>query len=102
MTPIKERERLLTEEFSGPGKIEISRFKGLGEMPPAQLKETTMNPAKRVLIQVKLPRATTKDKSEAKEAKVTAQLVEQLMGRKAEKRFAYIQKNARFVDDVDV
>ena len=92
----------MADKFSGPGKVEISRFKGLGEMPPAQLKETTMSPQKRMLIQVTLPRATTKDKSEAKEAKYTAQLVEQLMGRKPEKRFAYIQENARFVDDVDV
>ncbi len=98
----KERERLLADEFSGSGKVEISRFKGLGEMPPAQLKETTMNPEKRALIQVKLPRATAENKNDAKEAKATAQLVEQLMGRKAEKRFAYIQENARFVDDVDV
>ena len=98
----KERERLLDKEFNGNGKVEISRFKGLGEMPPAQLKETTMNPAKRVLIQVKLEPATTKDKEMAKEAKLTAQLVEQLMGRKPEKRFAYIQENARFVADVDV
>jgi topoisomerase-4 subunit B len=98
----KERERLMTKEFSGNGKVEISRFKGLGEMPPAQLKETTMNPAKRVLIQVKLSPATTQDKEEAKVAKMTAQLVEQLMGRKPEKRFAYIQENARFVADVDV
>jgi topoisomerase-4 subunit B len=98
----KERERLLNKEFNGSEKVEISRFKGLGEMPPAQLKETTMNPAKRVLIQVKLEPATTKDKEMAKEAKLTAQLVEQLMGRKPEKRFAYIQKNARFVADVDV
>jgi len=98
----RARERLIAEEFSGPGKIEISRFKGLGEMPPAQLKDTTMSPDKRVLIQVTLARATTADKDEAKEAKQTAQLVEQLMGRKAEKRFAYIQQNARFVADVDV
>ncbi len=98
----KAREQLMADVFSGTGKVEISRFKGLGEMPPAQLKETTMNPDKRVLIQVMLPRATTADKGEAKEAKVTAQLVEQLMGRKPEKRFAYIQENARFVDDVDV
>ncbi len=61
-----------------------------------------MDPAKRVLIQVKLPRPTSDKKAEATEAKATAQLVEQLMGRKAEKRFAYIQENARFVDDVDV
>ena len=98
----RAREKLMADKFSGPGKVEISRFKGLGEMPPAQLKETTMSPQKRMLIQVTLPRATTKDKSEAKEAKYTAQLVEQLMGRKPEKRFAYIQENARFVDDVDV
>ncbi|NNE84921.1 MAG: DNA topoisomerase IV subunit B, partial [Alphaproteobacteria bacterium] len=98
----KAREQLMANVFSGGGKVEISRFKGLGEMPPAQLKETTMNPDKRVLIQVTLPRATAEDKGEAKEAKVTAQLVEQLMGRKPEKRFAYIQENARFVDDVDV
>lgn len=98
----KERERLMADEFSGSGKVEISRFKGLGEMPPAQLKETTMKPDKRVLIQVMLPRATTDNKDEAKVAKSTAQLVEHLMGRKAEKRFAYIQENARFVDDVDV
>ena len=98
----KARERIMADEFAGAGKVEVSRFKGLGEMPPAQLKETTMNPAKRVLIQVTLPRATAEDKDEAKEAKATAQLVEQLMGRKPEKRFDYIQKNARFVDDVDV
>ena len=98
----KAREQLLAGEFSGAGKVEISRFKGLGEMPPAQLKETTMNPEKRVLIQVKLPRATAEDKDEAKEAKATAQLVEHLMGRKPEKRFDFIQKNARFVNDVDV
>ena len=87
----KERERLLGDEFSGAGKVEISRFKGLGEMPPAQLKETTMNPEKRVLIQVKLPRATAEDKDEAKEAKVTAQLVEQLMGRKRIERPVHIE-----------
>ena len=98
----KERKRLLADVFSGSGKVETSRFKGLGEMPPAQLKETTMNPAKRVLIQVKLSPATTTDKEEAEEAKLTAQLVEQLMGRKPEKRFAFIQENARFVADLDV
>ena len=98
----KEREQLLAEDFAGPGKVEISRFKGLGEMPPAQLKETTMKPDRRTLIQVTLPRATAEKKSDVNEAKATAQLVEQLMGRKAEKRFAYIQQNARFVADVDV
>ncbi|MEP4886910.1 MAG: DNA topoisomerase IV subunit B, partial [Alphaproteobacteria bacterium] len=49
-----DRERLMAEHFSGGGKVEISRFKGLGEMPPAQLRETTMDPEKRQLIQVAL------------------------------------------------
>ena len=97
-----EREMLMNSEFSGSGKVEISRFKGLGEMPPSQLKDTTMSPSKRTLIRVTLPKASTEDKIGVDEAKATSQLVEQLMGRKPEKRFNYIQKNARFVDDIDV
>jgi topoisomerase-4 subunit B len=95
-----ERERLMAEVFTGRGKIEISRFKGLGEMPPGQLKETTMDPTHRVLLQVDLPDATVPD--EAADAKATARLVEQLMGRKAEQRYRFIQENARFVADLDV
>ena len=97
-----DRERLMAEHFSGGGKIEISRFKGLGEMPPAQLRDTTMDPEKRQMIQVALPSATDADKSRARDAKATAQLVEQLMGRKAELRFQLIQKNAKFVGELDV
>ncbi len=97
-----DRERLMEEHFKGAGKVEISRFKGLGEMPPGQLRETTMDPAKRQLIQVGLPSATDTDKARANEAKATAQLVEQLMGRKAELRFRFIQENARFVEELDV
>ncbi len=97
-----DRERLMDEHFSGSGKVEISRFKGLGEMPPAQLRETTMDPEKRQLIQVALPTATDTDKAHAREAKATAQLVEQLMGRKAELRFRFIQDNAKFVDEIDI
>ncbi len=97
-----DRERLTAEHFSGNGKIEISRFKGLGEMPPAQLRDTTMDPEKRQMIQVELPSATDADKALAKEAKATAQLVEQLMGRKAERRFRFIQDNAKFVEEIDV
>ncbi len=86
------REQLMASEFQGRGKVDISRFKGLGEMPPAQLKQTTMDPAKRTLLRVVLP----KDGGE------TSDLVEQLMGRKAEARYRYIQDNARFVTDLDV
>ena len=84
------REKLLAEEFTGRGKVEISRFKGLGEMPAAQLKETAMDPEKRTLLRVTIPDST----SASKEAKQTATLVEDLMGRKPERRLAFIQKNA--------
>jgi len=97
-----DRERLTEEHFKGNGKIEISRFKGLGEMPPAQLRDTTMHPDKRQMIQVSLPSATDSDKDRAKIAKATAQLVEQLMGRKAERRFQFIQDNAKFVEELDI
>jgi topoisomerase-4 subunit B len=86
------REELLETEFKGK-KPEISRFKGLGEMMPAQLKETTMDPAKRTLARVTLPRAEDQVES----------LVETLMGRKPELRFRFIQENAEFaVEDLDV
>jgi topoisomerase-4 subunit B len=86
------RDELLAGEFKGK-KPEISRFKGLGEMMPSQLKETTMDPSKRTLARVTLPR--TEELVEA--------LVEQLMGRKPELRFQFIQENAEFaVADLDV
>jgi len=94
------REKLMETEFKGRGKVEVSRFKGLGEMPPAQLKETTMAPANRTLIRVTVPGAHTDD--EKIEAKATARLVEQLMGKKPELRFNYIQEHARFVEDIDI
>ncbi|WP_299436832.1 DNA topoisomerase IV subunit B [uncultured Rhodospira sp.] len=95
-----DRERLTREVLTGRGKTEVSRFKGLGEMPPAQLRETTMDPKGRVLLRVKVPgRKTEEDQEEARE---TAGLVERLMGRKAETRFAFIQENARFVEGLDV
>jgi topoisomerase-4 subunit B len=94
------KEELLRTLFAGKKNVEISRFKGLGEMPPSQLKETTMDPAKRTLIKVMLPSGRTEeDKEEAKDA---ANLVETLMGKKAELRFHYIQKHAKFVRDLDV
>ncbi len=87
------REELMASAFKGAGKVEISRFKGLGEMPPAQLRETTMNPDKRALLQVRISDDAVRR---------TARQVEDLMGRKPEKRFAFIQKNARFVTALDV
>jgi len=94
----KHREALLKEHFSGRGKVDISRFKGLGEMPASQLKETTMDPEKRTLVRVTIPAAN----AAAKEIKQTATLVEDLMGRKPERRLAFIQKNAHTVADLDV
>jgi topoisomerase IV subunit B len=91
------KEELIKKELKGKAKIEISRFKGLGEMPPAQLKVTTMSPESRTLLQVKLP-----DPDEKDHVRDTARLVEGLMGKKPEKRFQYIQENAQFVRDLDV
>jgi len=96
----KDRDRLMETEFSGRGKVEISRFKGLGEMPAAQLKETTMDPARRTLLRVCLPNGL--DPEQTDDARETKSLVERLMGRKPEARFDFIQENARFVEDVDI
>jgi topoisomerase-4 subunit B len=84
------REALMKGEFAGRGKVEISRFKGLGEMLPAQLKETTMDPAKRTLLRVEM-----KDD----ERSTTADAIDRLMGTKPEARFAFITERARFVDE---
>jgi topoisomerase-4 subunit B len=92
----KHKDEVLAKEFKGKGKVEISRFKGLGEMSAAQLKETTMAPGKRTLLQVRI------EQDNPQEAKRTANLVETLMGRKPELRFAYIQENAQFARDLDV
>ncbi len=87
-----DRERLLKSEFRSNAKVDISRFKGLGEMMPAQLKETTMRPGHRSLIQVQV---------EGGDA-ATEDLVERLMGKKPELRFQFIQENAAFAKDIDV
>jgi topoisomerase-4 subunit B len=89
----KDRDRKVKSAFKAGTKVEISRFKGLGEMPPAALKETTMDPAKRSLLKVVIP---TEDRA------MTSNLVEQLMGRKPELRFQFIQENARSVEELDV
>jgi len=88
-----EKNEWLAKGLGGRGSIDVSRFKGLGEMNPAQLKETTMDPASRKLIRVSI------DDDEPGE---TDDLVERLMGKKPEMRFQYIQENARFVEELDV
>ena len=88
-----EKERVLAKGLGGKGKIDVQRFKGLGEMDAKDLKETTMDPASRKLIRV------TIDEDEPGE---TGDLVERLMGKKPELRFQYIQENARFVEELDV
>lgn len=92
-----EKEVLLDTEFKNRGKVEISRFKGLGEMPPPQLRETTMAPKKRTLLRVCLP-----DAAEPDARGQTKDLVNRLMGKKPELRFQFIQEHARFVEDIDV
>ncbi|GEO80355.1 DNA topoisomerase IV subunit B [Pararhodospirillum oryzae] len=94
------RDQLLKTQFKGKGKIEISRFKGLGEMPPAQLRETTMAFATRQLLRVTVPTGRTEEDRE--DARAVARLVEELMGRKPELRFRFIQENARFVEGLDI
>ena len=94
------KDELLKTTYGGRGKVEISRFKGLGEMMPAQLRETTMDPMKRSLLRVVVAANDIND--HAAEIKETEILVESLMGRKAELRFQFIQENARFARDVDV
>ena len=98
------REELLKDHFDGRGKIDISRFKGLGEMPAAQLKETTMNPATRGLLRVRIPPETkqTPGRGGRNQAGTTADLVERLMGRKPELRLQFIQQNAGKVENLDV
>ncbi len=84
------RDQLLKSEFNANAKVDISRFKGLGEMMSAQLKETTMDPAKRTLLRVVLL---------ADDREGTADSVERLMGTKAEARFAFITDKAEFASD---
>ena len=89
----RERDEWMEKGLGGKGKIDVSRFKGLGEMDAKDLKETTMMPETRKLIRVSI------DEDEPGQ---TGDLVERLMGKKPELRFQYIQENARFVEELDV
>jgi topoisomerase-4 subunit B len=86
----KHKDALMKTEFHANAKVEVSRFKGLGEMMAAQLKETTMDPGKRTLLRVVLV---------DKERKPTEKSVERLMGNKPEARFDFIQEHAEFAKE---
>jgi topoisomerase-4 subunit B len=88
-----EKELWLAKGLGGKGKIDVQRFKGLGEMDAKDLKDTTMNPATRKLIRVSIDEDTRAE---------TTGLVDRLMGKRPELRFQYIQENARFVEELDV
>ena len=82
------KDQLLRDEFTGTKKVELGRFKGLGEMMPAQLKETTMDPKKRTILRVSIDQPES-----AKDS------IDRLMGTKPELRFNFIQENAQFADE---
>jgi topoisomerase-4 subunit B len=89
----KHRAELIAKELTGKGKIEVSRFKGLGEMRADQLKETTMDSRKRTLLKVVI---------DAEEREETGDCVERLMGTKPEARFAFIQERASFASEAEL
>ena len=93
----EEKAAKTESEFAANAKVEIGRFKGLGEMNPGQLKETTMDPRTRTLARVTLPNGVD-DLDELQ----PADLIETLMGRKPELRFQFIQENANFVEELDI
>ena len=110
-----QKDVLMETVFKNKKKVDVSRFKGLGEMPAKQLKETTMNPDTRTLIRVSLPDAMATlgitDELEMDEEgpaentdplEEVNDLVERLMGKNADARYQFIQSNAEFVEDLDI
>ncbi len=105
------KDELMKTTFKDKKKVDISRFKGLGEMPAAQLKETTMSPESRTLLRVTIPDAMAalgiteemadNDKSAQGHPEID-DLVDRLMGKNADARFQFIQENAEFVQDIDI
>ena len=87
------KDELLATEFNGRGKVEIGRFKGLGEMMPAQLKETTMDPKKRTLLRIEIAQD---------DIAPTQRAIDDLMGTKPDARFRFIQDRAEFVTELDI
>ena len=95
----EHKDKIIKNDFKSNQKFEISRFKGLGEMPSKQLKETTMDPNNRTLIRIAIPSGN--DNDQIIEAKKTARLVDQLMGKNPEMRFNFIKENAEFAENLD-
>ena len=93
-----QKDELVRTQFGG--KADITRFKGLGEMQSVHLRETTMDPTRRVLLKVDVPTAASA--GDRREEMRVRTLVEDLMGRKPEKRYAFITENAKFARDLDV
>ena len=89
-----EKDKIVKKEFK-TDNLNITRFKGLGEMPANQLKETTMDQTKRNLISINTEQAK-------KDLKTTDKLFETLMGKQAELRFKFIQNNANFIKNLDI
>jgi len=94
----KEKTEIVAKHAKGNARVEIGRFKGLGEMTPPQLKETTMNPESRILLQVVI---------DEEENELVAKRVDELMGRKPEHRFTFIQEQTalrgeKLLDELDV
>jgi topoisomerase-4 subunit B len=85
------RDELMGSLFKGRGKVEIGRFKGLGEMLPGQLRETTMDPEKRTLLKVEIT-----------ELETARDVVDRLMGNRPEERLKFIQERAEFAEDIDI
>ncbi len=110
----EHKDELMSTTFKGKSKIEVSRFKGLGEMPAKQLKETTMDPSSRILLRVTLPDALAAlginpEEIDLEEEDIPIDpigevddLVKRLMGKDADARYRFIQDNAEFVEDIDV
>ena len=96
----EEKDKLLAKVVKGNAKPDISRFKGLGEMSPQQLKETTMDKNNRILLRVVIPNTSTEE-GRAEDFETRRQ-VERLMGKDPEQRFRFIIERAKFVDNLDI
>ena len=96
----EEKDKILAKVAKGNTKPDISRFKGLGEMSPTQLKETTMDKNNRILLRVVIPNTSTEE-GRAEDFETRRQ-VERLMGKDPEQRFKFIIERAKFVDNLDI
>ncbi len=89
----KQRDDLIAKEFKASPPVKVGRFKGLGEMNASELKETTMDPKKRLLLRIEIG---------AGERSTIGETVNALMGSKPEARFRFIQDRAAFAKDLDI